>query len=206
MLLRDNVYDALRHAILTCELRPGQDLREQDLAERFEVSRSPVRDALLRLETERLVTVLPRQGYRVNPVSLTDAQDIFGLRLVIEPACAAAAAHAADTSALNTYRTQTGDFVAYNRAFHAELAHLSGNARMEAVSRDLVEQSDRLVRVSLSRIAPAEHGQLIAEHVAIIEAIQSGNADHAADLVRSHVEQAQVRVLAGLQNQEENQP
>jgi DNA-binding GntR family transcriptional regulator len=99
VLLRDNVYDALRSAILTCDLSPGQELREQDLAAQYAVSRSPVRDALLRLEGERLVTVLPRQGYRVNPVSVADARDIFGLRLVIEPACAAAAAGADNTRA-----------------------------------------------------------------------------------------------------------
>src|ERR1700712_614092 len=91
MLLRDNVYEALRQAILSCDLRPGQELREHDLATRFSVSRSPVRDALLRLEGERLITVLPRQGYLVNAISIADARDIFGLRLLIEPACAAAA-------------------------------------------------------------------------------------------------------------------
>ena len=56
MLLRDNIYDALRGAILSCELLPGQELREQELAARYEVSRSPVREALLRLEGERLTS------------------------------------------------------------------------------------------------------------------------------------------------------
>src|ERR1700759_4155963 len=94
MLLRDRVYRTLRDAILTCEFQPGLELREQILAERYRVSRSPIRDSLLRLEHEKLVTVLPRQGYRVNPISWSDGEDIFGLRLVIEPACAAAAARA----------------------------------------------------------------------------------------------------------------
>src|ERR1700761_9464752 len=96
MLLRDRVYQAIRNAILTCEFQPGLELREQILGERYRVSRSPIRDSLLRLEHEKLVTVLPRQGYRVNPISLSDVEDIFGLRLVIEPACAAAGARADD--------------------------------------------------------------------------------------------------------------
>src|SRR3954467_2543048 len=96
-LLRDSVYRALRHAILSCEFQPGQELREQLLAERYRVSRSPIRDSLLRLEQENLVTVLPRQGYRVNPISASDIEDLFGLRLLIAPACAAAAAAADDT-------------------------------------------------------------------------------------------------------------
>ncbi len=70
MLLRDNVYESLRSDILTCHFAPGDDMREQDLAERYAVSRQPVREALLRLEREHLVTVQPRQGYRVNPISL----------------------------------------------------------------------------------------------------------------------------------------
>ena len=73
MLLRDNVYESLRSDILTCHFAPGDDMREQDLAERYAVSRQPVREALLRLEREHLVTVQPRQGYRVNPISLADA-------------------------------------------------------------------------------------------------------------------------------------
>ncbi len=101
MLLRDSIYQRIRHAILTCEFQPGQDLREQELAERYQVSRSPVRDSLLRLEQEKLMMVLPRQGYRVTPINIDDVNDIFDLRLLIEPVCAAAAARA-DDAALST--------------------------------------------------------------------------------------------------------
>ena len=101
MLLRDNVYESLRSDILTCRLAPGDDMREQDLAERYAVSRQPVREALLRLEREHLVTVQPRQGYRVNPISLSDARDLLRFRLALEPACVAEAIENAtpDTSA-----------------------------------------------------------------------------------------------------------
>jgi DNA-binding GntR family transcriptional regulator len=203
MLLRDNIYDALRAAILTCALAPGQELREQDLAARYQVSRSPVRDALLRLEKERLVTVLPRQGYLVNPISPSDATEIFGLRLVMEPACAAAAAAAgrSGTAALDVWRVQGDrDFVTYNRGFHAAIADLSGNARMASVAQDLVDQSDRLVRVSLASPAVADRGRLIAEHVSIIDAIQAGDAATAETLMRAHVAEARDRVLTALQN------
>ena len=81
MLLRDNVYESLRSDILTCHFAPGDDMREQDLAERYAVSRQPVREALLRLEREHLVTVQPRQGYQVNPISLADARDLLQFRL-----------------------------------------------------------------------------------------------------------------------------
>ena len=90
MLLRENVYEKLRADILSCELAPGDDMREQELAERYAVSRQPVREALLRLEREHLVTVQPRQGYRVNPISLADARDLLRFRLALEPACVGA--------------------------------------------------------------------------------------------------------------------
>src|SRR4051794_3201186 len=98
MLLRDSIYNSIRRAILTCEIAPGQELREQELAARYRVSRSPIRDSLLRLEQEQLVTVLPRQGYSVNRISEADIKEIFGLRVLIEPACAAAAAKADDAA------------------------------------------------------------------------------------------------------------
>src|SRR5256885_15617151 len=85
-LLRTDIYRKLREEILACELPPGADLREQSLAARFSVSKSPVRDALLRLERERLVTISPRQGYRVAPVSVVDARDLFRLRSALETA------------------------------------------------------------------------------------------------------------------------
>jgi DNA-binding GntR family transcriptional regulator len=92
MLLRDKIYQVLRHGILTCEFPLGQALREQTVAERYGVSRTPIRDSLLRLEQENLVTVLSRQGYLVRALSIPGVEDILNLRSIIEPACAAAAA------------------------------------------------------------------------------------------------------------------
>ena len=131
MLLRDNVYDSLRSDILSCRLAPGDDMREQELAERYAVSRQPVREALLRLAREHLVTVQPRQGYRVNPISLSDARDILRFRLALEPACVAEAienASDATLRGLDQFRRFSGDhekFIAYNRAFHSALAAAS---------------------------------------------------------------------------------
>src|ERR1700742_5002089 len=125
MLLRDNVYESLRSDILTCHFAPGDDMREQDLAERYAVSRQPVREALLRLEREHLVTVESRQGYRGNPISLSDARDVLRFRLALEPACVAEAIeHASDgtLTALDDFRKFAGDHedsIAYNRAFHS---------------------------------------------------------------------------------------
>ncbi|WP_245333703.1 GntR family transcriptional regulator, partial [Bradyrhizobium guangdongense] len=147
MLLRENIYDLLRSDILACRLAPGDEMREQDLAERYDVSRQPVRDALLRLQREHLVTVQPRQGYRVTPISLSDARDLLRFRLALEPACVAEAIESAPDSVLKSldeFRRFSGnheDFIAYNRGFHSALAHASGNRRMATALCDLIGQA-----------------------------------------------------------------
>ncbi|TMJ46744.1 MAG: GntR family transcriptional regulator [Alphaproteobacteria bacterium] len=204
MLLRDNVYENLRSDILTCRFAPGDDMREQELAERYAVSRQPVREALLRLEREHLVTVQPRQGYRVNPISLADARDLLRFRLALEPACVAEAIENADDDvlkALNRFRRFSGDredFIAYNRGFHSALAHASGNRRMATALCDLIGQADRLVRVSLANIRGHDPAQLVAEHTALIEAMQRRDRRGASRIIRAHISQTEKRVLPAL--------
>jgi DNA-binding GntR family transcriptional regulator len=206
MLLRDAIYQMIRRAILNCEFQPGEELREQILAERYRVSRSPIRDSLLRLEHENLVTVLPRQGYRVNPVSVSDAEDIFGLRVLIEPACAASAARADDAElrALDRFRNFAGGveiesrFTEYYNSFHRAVIDLCGNARMTALARDLDEQFQRVMRVSLDAINHEQVVQASWEHDAIIDALQAHDAERASRLSFEHSARIQASVLMAL--------
>jgi DNA-binding GntR family transcriptional regulator len=204
MLLRDNIYESLRADILSCKLAPGNDIREQDLAERYAVSRQPVREALLRLEREHLVTVQSRQGYRVNPISLSDARDILRFRLALEPACVIEAiGNASDGTlgSLDQFRRFSGDhegFIAYNRAFHSALAHASGNRRMAAALCDLIGQADRLVRVSVANLRGHDPAKLVAEHVALIEAMQRRDSRGAGRIIRDHIAQTEKRELPAL--------
>ncbi|WP_456748857.1 GntR family transcriptional regulator [Bradyrhizobium sp. USDA 4354] len=204
MLLRENVYDLLRADILACRLTPGDEMREQDLAERYSVSRQPVRDALLRLQREHLVTVQPRQGYRVTPISLSDARDLLRFRLALEPACVAEAIESAPDSVLKSldeFRRFSGnheDFIAYNRGFHTALAHASGNRRMAAALCDLIGQADRLVRVSISNLKGHDPAKLVAEHVALIDAMQQRETRTAARIIKAHIGDTEKRVLPAL--------
>jgi DNA-binding GntR family transcriptional regulator len=203
-LLRDTVYRKIRQAILTCELQPNQELREQALAEIYHVSRSPVRDSLLRLERENLVTVLPRQGYRVNQIVQVDVENMYGLRLIIEPACAAAAAKAADDAlqSLDRFRGFTGEriddpgFLDYNKAFHGAVADLAGNKRVAAIEYALIEEQDRMIWAGLH---PAQSGlvnNLLQEHDAIINAIQAHDETMAYHLAQQHVARGRTRIAA----------
>ena len=203
MLLRENIYDALRSEILTCQLMPGEEIHEQDLAARYEVSRQPIREALLRLQQDRLVTVQPRQGYQVNPISMKDVRDLFQFRLALEPACVAAAVESASNQTLadlDRFRSigAQEDFIDYNRAFHDALAAASGNARMEAAIRDVLDHADRLVRLSVSTIKGRDPQKLVAEHGDIIDAVQRRDSRTARKLISAHVISGQKRVASAL--------
>lgn len=203
-LLRDEIYARLREDILACRLAPAEELREQELAAQFSVSKQPVREALLRLEQERLVTVLPRQGYRVNPVSLSDARDIFRFREVLEPACAFdGALHGSDEAleALNAFRAFDpghSEFIKYNRSFHVAMAMCSPHRRMRDEVVELVSQADRLVLVSIGATQEQDAGRLVAEHAAIIDAMQRRDGRLAARLLRAHIASANKRVVSTL--------
>src|SRR3954471_16054754 len=206
-LLRMDIYRKLREEILACELPPGADLREQHLAARFSVSKSPVRDALLRLERERLVTIAPRQGYRVAPISVGDARDLFQLRAVLETASVAdGARHAseealADLDRFRSFRekAQPGGFLAYNREFHCALANLSGNERMSAAACELIDQMYRLIRVSVDNAQRRKTTGLVLEHARIIDALQVRDGRRASALLRRHIEAAERRVARALE-------
>ncbi len=203
-LLRNGIYDAVRADILACRLAPGNEMREQDLAARYKVSRAPVRDALLRLERDDLVTVVPRQGSRVNPISIADARDLFQLRLLLEPACASEATRSAGADILrqlDAFRIfdPSADFIAYNRAFHRALVDASGNRRMAAITGDVIDQSERLVRVSVTRMKGRDPTRLVAEHAKLIDAIQHRDARTASRLLRNHIAEAEKRVLSALE-------
>jgi GntR family transcriptional regulator, rspAB operon transcriptional repressor len=205
-LLRDRVYQVIRKAILTCEFMPGQELREQVLAEKYRVSRSPIRDSLLRLEQESLVTVLPRCGYRVNPISIRDVQDVSGLRRYVEPACAAAAARASDIAVrtLDQFRdfigeeTYDGANLDYNRDLHRAIADLAGNSRLAAVEYALIEEFNRLLRLRFRPKDEVDVASSVRQHHAIIDAIQAHDAEAAHQLSLEHLTYGQAMVIEPL--------
>ena len=205
-LLRVDIFHELRQDIVSCRLAPGAQLREGELAERFNVSKSPVRDALSRLVQEGLVHVMPRQGYRVAPILLRDVRDMFEYRAVMEGACARIAAQSASVHALDALEpfrefdaARYGDgFIEYNRAFHQALSRLSGNARLIGAVASQIDQMDRVVTMSVEAMRRRDPAKLVAEHAEIIDALQKREARRAQTLLTRHVEAAQRRVCAAL--------
>jgi Transcriptional regulators len=203
MLMRTSVYAALKDDIIACRLMPGTELREPEIAARYSVGRSPLREALLRLEAEGLVVIVPRQYCRVAPISLRDAADMFGLRRVLEPEAARLVARTADDAARTRLLAvaagdEAADFIDDNRRFHCTLASLAPNRRLGASCIEIIEQSDRLVRVSLAQIEVRRPDLLIGEHRIIADAVVRGDARTAARLLRAHIDAAETRVLSAL--------
>ena len=205
-LLREKVYDELRADLISCRLAPGTEIRENDLAQRFAVSKSPVRDALMRLEREGLVITLPRQGYRVAPVSLADVQDMFHLRDALEQACMERITRRASDeqlTALDRFRSfqaadWPGGFVAYNREFHRALARISGNARMRDHLIELIDQMERAVVLSVSSLKKGDPQSLVDEHAELVSALQARQATRAQRIVSRHVGEAGKRVMQAM--------
>ena len=201
-LLRETVYEQLRADMISCKLAPGAERREAELAARFDMSKSPVRDALMRLESEGLVITLPRQGYRVAPVSLTDVLDMFHLRAALERACMeriVLQASDEQLTELDAFRhfdasAWDGGFIAFNRAFHRRIAELGGNARMRDQLLDLIDLLERAVQVSVASMKQGDPQVLVNEHVEIINALQARAVKKAQRLAEQHIVAAGKRV------------
>jgi GntR family transcriptional regulator, rspAB operon transcriptional repressor len=208
-LIRHKVLDQIRQDILTCDFMPGEELREADLADRYAVSKSPVRDALQRLRFEGLVETEPRRGHRVARISVGDARDILDMRETLELAAAkrmVREATVATLDGLDAWReadvSDIRAFASYNRAFHVALAELSGNKRLAEEMRRLLDAYERLCLVSLERLR-ADKGDMstaLADHCALIDALQARDARAAARISQQHVRRSRGQIMKGLES------
>jgi len=191
------VLDAVKHAILAGELKPGQSLVETELAQVLGVSKTPVREALKTLAGAGLVTMSPYRGATVREIDVATAAAIYDLRLLVEPEAvgravrAAAAAPAAswtpakaalDASAAAQDQAQRS---LANRDFHRALYLGCGNSLIVKVLDDLRDQTALVSALSWQQ-APSWQ-QEAAQHQAILAAAQAGDADLATGLLHEHI-------------------
>jgi DNA-binding GntR family transcriptional regulator len=204
-LVRIDVYERIRGEILSCALRPGTQLQEKDLAEKYGVSKSPIRDALLRLQEQHLIEVLPRKGYRVTPISMAAIGEMYEMRSILECSCVRRLIdHASDAelAALDAVAAAPQDsgvtaWIQYNRVFHLALARACGNSRLARATIDVIEQFDRLIYMNMSNVL-REAGnlqQFVDEHKTIVAAIRRRDKRAAVALTREHVESSQELLL-----------
>lgn len=192
-------YRELRRRIIESELTPGSYLLEQELGLMLGFSRTPIREAALRLQGEGLVQIVPRHGIRIVPTSISDIKHIYQVLISLESTAAALVAGmtGADlTPLVDACKTMTdaferGDMLAWAAAdevFHETLVTMSGNARLRGIVMNCRDQVHRVRRFTQMVKPHPQPLKSIEEHYAIIDAMRCGDAAKASDLYRAHRE------------------
>lgn len=191
------VFEALRTEIIALRLLPGTPLQDKTLIERFQVSRTPVREALIRLAELGLVDVFPQSGTFVARVPVSAIPEAVLIRRALESITVEKAAQAATPQRLAMIDlaigrqkaaarvNDTDAFHEADEAFHAAVADLAGHPGIWTLLTQVKVQVDRARRLTLPMLGRMD--QVMAEHVTIRDAIAAGDADAAKTAMQAHV-------------------
>ncbi|MDJ1131578.1 GntR family transcriptional regulator [Streptomyces iconiensis] len=193
----ERVYTHVKQAVLERRYEGGMLLTEGELAEAVGVSRTPVREGLLRLEVEGLIRLYPKKGALVLPVSAQEIEDVVETRLLVEahavrravPVSASLVARLEELLEEQREHTASGDLAAVSaadRSFHAAIVKATGN---QILTRLYDQLRDRQLRmgVALMHAHPDRIAKNIAEHAGILRALREGDVEAAAHAVHQHV-------------------
>ena len=199
----ENAYRRIKAAIFDFVLLPGQGFTETDIAAQLAMSRTPVREALFRLELEGYVQVAFRSGWSVSPFDFKKLEELYDLRVVLE--CTAvdrlcAAEPMPDLGMLKAVwlvpekerNAETAEVAALDEAFHAALVSAAGNHEMARVHADVTD-GIRIVR-RLDFTQPPRITATYDEHAKILRAVLARRADAAKLMLRSHIEASRAEV------------
>lgn len=196
----EEIFLALRKDILRADLAPGERLIEEKTAARFGASRTPVREAFLRLEREGLVQRRAKGGFVVRAIVLEDMEEIMDIRAVLEGHAAARAARRATPALVNRLKEALDRYekammaedmagmVSINTGFHDLLYRASGSRRLKSIIQDLRDYFYRFRRhiLGISTMDRRSH----EDHVKMVEAIAAGDDCLAEKLTREHISRA----------------
>lgn len=195
--LRDVVFNTLRQAILKGELKPGERLMEIQLANKLGVSRTPIREAIRKLELEGLVLMIPRRGAEVAEITEKNLRDVLEVRQALEELSVQLACdHITEEQIRGMERAagefqkalKSGDLTRIAEAdvqFHDWIALATGNQKLIQLLNNLREQ---VYRYRMEYLKSEEvYPQLIREHEMLIEAIRSGQKEKATGIVCRHI-------------------
>lgn len=210
----DQLASRLRARILRNEIQAGEQLRQEALAEAYGVSRMPIREALRQLEAEGLVVFNPHKGAIVSAMSVDEAEELFDLRLLIEPdliirgaRAAGEADHASAAEALDrmneAYHTEdTAHWGELNWAFHAALYAPAHRERSLALVQSLNSKIDRYVRLQLS-LQDNARDRAAAEHQALLDLFIARDEAGLREALTAHISFARDAVLDALRQRPE---
>lgn len=203
--LRDIVFRNLRTAILRGDFQPGERLMENQLADKMGVSRTPIREAIRKLELEGLVVMVPRKGAEVANITEKDIRDVLEVRATLEGLAIKLACENMQTDDIR-HLTQVNDefikavkakkaddVIERDIAFHDVIFEASGNEKLIQILNNLREQIYRYRTEYIYHIA--DHNQLVKEHLQIVEALKNKKPELATDLAIAHVQAQQKSVI-----------
>ncbi|HEY3246915.1 MAG TPA: GntR family transcriptional regulator [bacterium] len=217
--LSDQVYTALRDAVLSGQLPPNHRTTEREIGERLGVSRTPVREALGRLEQDGLVESLERSGFRILPISISDVLESYVCRAELEALAVSLAArrlgaegfaeiHQCVVAAQRALTSDTlTEVLNWNSRFHHTVVKLSGNRRLAALYDVANVPIDRYRRLLLTLVkesprATSEYLRFVKRslqaHTQIAHSLSEGEHKQAARLMRDHVLATGQDLAAGL--------
>lgn len=195
--LKDQVATALKTAILTGRLRPGNTYKSGELAKMYGASRTPVREAILELESKGLVDVIRGVGFRVAVPSAAQERDTIQIREILETWAVATIAGTLSAEAVArarkmivelgpvATRNDLGAYLGKDKAFHTFLVGQTGNGRLTALVEEL---RDAQRAPALAKLADAGTlSERNEQHAKMLDALVAGDATLAADLIRRHI-------------------
>lgn len=196
--LSNSVYDQVREAIQQGDFAPGERVLEEDIASRFKISRTPVREALRRLEDEGLLVHLAHEGLTVAKLDYQMVMELFVVRDVLEGAAARMAAQFASAPELEMLVDMTrrereladsaDKMASHNRRFHAAICMMAHNRYLSKTLGVLSDSMALLSRTSFS--LPERRLKVLDEHLAIVEAINARDPERAEAAARAHIHSA----------------
>jgi DNA-binding GntR family transcriptional regulator len=204
-VLRQHVYEQIKHDIITCKLEPGEPVSENQFVDRFGVSKTPIREALTSLVQDGLLEYTPNRGFRVTPISVADIQEIFEARIFFESEIFRLAVKKisdAEIDELEKHNWVQGDtrspehteaFLESNRNFHSTLAAASRNSRLVWYYETLMNEAQRLFYMDISQ--HNKEFQWGHGHEGIIKALRTRDEAAGVAAIRDTLERARKRVL-----------
>ena len=204
-VLREQVYEQIKHDIITCKLSPGEPLSENQFLDQFQVSKTPIREALTSLVQDGLVEYTPNRGFMVTNVSVTDIQEIFDTRIYFETELFRLAIQRMSDAEIDRLEELSAveldpkspryaeTFLESNRSFHIALAAAGGNSRLLWYYEVLMNEAQRLFYMDISRHHNDfrwGHG-----HEGIIEALRNRDVETGVTAIRTTLENARKRIL-----------
>ncbi len=196
--LRDQTYDIIKNMIILREIEPGKKINEEHIAKEIHVSRTPIREALCRLENEGIVKIIPRRGAFVAELTETNVREILLIREVLEGLVARLATENMDRKTLDKLRhalekissipEKDRELINYTRSeveFHALLLSACDNQMLQNMM-EMVNAHLQIIRLR-TVVLPERAKKTVSEHHQILKAIEKSDADAAEEFMRQHV-------------------